>query len=345
MPKSVPRRAAGVLLHIASLPSGFGVGDLGPEAYAFADWLSRAGFSTWQVLPLVPTDPFHGNSPYSSRAAFAGNPLLISPELLAEEGLLKPEELEPERMLPVGPAEYGKAASIRGDLLQKAFARFRSFGREAELREFRAANSYWLEDYSLFETIRLHRGEQPWMEWPRPLRDREASALAEARRDLAGELEFRLFVQFCFGRQWKKLRLYCRSLGIGFFGDIPLYVDLNSADVWARPEVFRLNRDRRPRSVGGVPPDYFSRDGQLWGNPIYDWKYLASRGYDWWVGRLRHAGRFFDRVRLDHFRGFAAYWAVAPRARVARGGRWIPGCSRPSFPETRNWTSWPRISD
>jgi len=322
-------RRAGVLLPVSALPSGFGVGDLGPEAEAFASWLGQAGARIWQVLPVCPTDPAHGNSPYSSSSAFAGNPLLVSPEKLADDGLLSPEELDRARPEKTSRANYAAAAACRRQLLTKAFARLGSSGLTGEFRDFRRRHHGWLEDYALFTTIHRQREGQPWMRWPRALRERDAAALREARADLKAELEQLAFVQFCFFRQWEALHNFCRRQGVALFGDIPLYVDLDSAEVWSHPRAFQLNEQLRPALQAGVPPDYFSRSGQLWGNPIYDWERMKKTRFAWWRKRISHSAHLFDLVRLDHFRGLAGYWAVPSGARSARKGKWLPGPGLP----------------
>ncbi|HOO77776.1 MAG TPA: 4-alpha-glucanotransferase [bacterium] len=317
-------RRAGILLHITSLPSDFGIGDLGPAAREFADFLAASGQVLWQILPLSPTSPAHGNSPYSSSSAYAGNPLLISPERMADDGLLSPREARAARRPFRVRVDYEEVGAFRRELLSRAASRIAAVGLEKELTRFQS-RSPWLPDYALFRAIGDRRRGQPWWRWPRPLRERDPAALERARRDLASEIDLIAAVQFLFHRQWKAFHEDCAKRGISLIGDIPIYVDRNSADVWSRRDIFQFGDGSRPRAVSGVPPDYFTRNGQLWGNPLYDWPALARDNYSWWVERMRHVFTLFDYVRLDHFRGFEAYWAVPAGARTARGGRWEKG--------------------
>ncbi len=316
-------RAAGVLLHPTSLPGRFGVGDLGPEARRFVDWMASAGASVWQVLPLVPTGG--GASPYSSWAAFAGNPDLVDLEDLAEARLLERRELEG------APGEgrhvrWERARAFKEPLLERAAERLladRAHPWQAELAAF-TERARWLSDTVLFGVLRrVHAG--PWWEWPVPLRDRQPPALAEARRAHAAALARATAVQFFFDRQWRALRGYAAARGVRVLGDAPIYVDTDSVEVWARRELFELSPDGRPRRIAGVPPDAFSATGQRWGNPLYDWQGASGACFAFWAERLARAQELCDWVRIDHFRGFSAYWAIPAEAPDARSGQWVPG--------------------
>lgn len=325
-------RSAGVILHPTCLPSRFGVGDLGPTAAAYLEWLAGAGVSWWQVLPLHPPGP--GNSPYSSISTFAGNELLISPELLVEDGLLDEDDVTEIPPLPTEWVEYGDVEPYKTSLLKRAYLRFRG-SQPARLTRhlaaFRAANRSWLADYALYRALRESHARAPWYEWPQPLARREPEALidwAQAHRD---EVDFVEFCQFIFFRQWAALHDWAGELGIGIFGDVPIFVARDSADVWSHPDLFLVDDDLRPRVVAGVPPDYFSDTGQLWGNPLYDWEKMKNDGYSWWISRLRHTLGMVDLVRLDHFRGFASYWEVPADEETAINGRWCTGPGRGFF--------------
>lgn len=321
-------RWAGVLLHPTSLPGRFGIGDLGPAAVTFLDWLRRAGQSVWQMLPVGPTESEH--SPYGSPSAFAGNALLISPEWLREEDLLAAADLDEAPELPAGAVAFGAVLELKTRLLRRAFERFEA-GAAAALREpFEAwpkepGQAPWLDDWTLFAALRRRDPGCSWTAWPEPLRRRELEALAAARRELAAEVRFERFVQFLFDRQWTRLRAEARARGIGLLGDLPIYLSGDAADLWAHPELFALDADLQPEKVAGVPPDYFSADGQLWGNPLYRWEHSAATGHAWWVERLRLNLHRFDFVRLDHFRAFSAYWELPAGAPNARDGQWVDG--------------------
>ena len=316
------RRGSGLLLHVTSLPGSPLVGDLGPSAHGFLELLRGARQRYWQGLPLSPTSPEHDNSPYSGLSAFAGNPILVSPELLADEGLLTRDEL---LSLPRGDpsrADYGAAYQHRYRLLRLAFSRFRPGG---DYDRFLDSNSWWLQDYALYVTLREHFRGRDWGSWPEPLRRREPGELEAWRGRLRERIGLELFVQFKFFEQWGRLRSHARRLGVQLIGDVPIYVSYDSADAWSNPRIFKLGRDMRPLYVSGVPPDYFSRTGQLWNTPVYDWDELRREGYGWWVRRMRHVSTLFDAVRLDHFRGFAAYWEVPASESTAVNGRWARG--------------------
>lgn len=325
-----PRRA-GVLLHPTSLPGPFGVGDLGPEADRFLDWLVDAGQRVWQILPLGP--PGDGGSPYSALSSFAGNPLLISPERLAADGLLDRGELEGAKHDGVeggasGRVDFPAAAAAKAGLLRRAFERFDAL--RGELRDdhdafLAAKEQHWLDDWTLFAALGRRHPDRGFWDWPAELARREPEALDAARRELAREIAFEGFVQFQFFRQWRRVREAAHRRGIELFGDLPIYVARMSAEVWTRPDLFDLDDNLRPRAVAGVPPDYFSATGQLWGNPLYRWDRLAAEGYAWWAARLAAQLRLVDRLRLDHFRAFAAYWRIPASAETAVTGEWVDG--------------------
>ena len=315
-------RQTGILMHITSLPGPGGMGDLGPEAYHFADFLQQAGMKIWQVLPVGPTG--NGESPYQSTSAFAGYPLMISPVLLRKEGLLSYEDRELELDAPAEKADFNGARRVRLALLRKAYSQ--SGARLAEeIAAFRDSQP-WAEDFAFFSALKEHFGGAMWSNWPdRSIRNRRFWALWKYRKMLREEIGFQLFCQYLFRRQWLALKKYCNDRGISLFGDMPIYVAEDSADTWTHPEIFQLDRNRRPVRVAGVPPDYFSEDGQLWGNPLYRWDYLKKKNYFWWVDRMRGMAELYDIVRVDHFIGFSNYYSIAYGAANARGGEWIIG--------------------
>ncbi len=319
-------RSSGILLHVTSLPGRLGIGDLGAVAYKFADFLSAAGQKLWQVLPLNPTG--YGDSPYQCFSAFAGNPVLISLERLCEQGLLRESDLEQAPSFPVAFVDYGPVIDFRMAALRQAARAFFSDGSSANraaFDNFCEGAGAWLQDYALFMACKdAHRGTT-WTAWDASIRDRKAPALIEWSKKLADEIRAYKYWQFEFFRQWNQLRNYCQQREIRFMGDIPIYVAHDSADVWAHPELFYLDDRGNPTAVSGVPPDYFSATGQLWGNPIYRWDALAAGGYQWWIERFRASLALFDMVRLDHFRGFASYWEVPARETTAVNGRWVKG--------------------
>jgi 4-alpha-glucanotransferase len=325
------------MLHPTCLPSRFGIGDLGPSAAAYVRWLAVAGVHWWQVLPLHPPGP--GNSPYSALSTFAGNELLISPELLAEDGLLTEADLGEIPVLPDEWVQFDKVVPCKLGLLRAAFERFRAGASpdlERLLEAFRTLHAEWLGDYAMFRAIRDAGGGAPWYEWPPELAGREAGALEAWRREHRREIEFIEFCQMLFFRQWSGLHQVAAGSGVEIFGDLPIFVARDSADVWARPELFRLDDRLSPTVVAGVPPDYFSSTGQLWGNPLYDWDAIADSGYSWWVSRVRHELEMVDLLRLDHFRGFAACWEVEASESTAANGRWSPGPGRALFDALRS---------
>lgn len=328
------RRGAGVLLHPTSLPGPHGCGDLGPAAYKLVDFLAAAGQSWWQMLPINPVGP--ANSPYDAHSAFAGNPLLVSLERLAADGLLSQEELAPVRGLRADRACYPQVTRYRVARLRRACERFVQRGdhHTNAFFRFRAANAAWLERHALYSAIRQRYGA-PWTKWPAALRLGRRTALRRAGTELTDDITFERFVQFQFARQWSDLRDYAHRRGIGLIGDIPIFVAHDSSDVWALRDLFDLDRSGQARTVSGVPPDYFSRDGQRWGHPHYRWRQHATTDFAWWVARVRHTLAHFDAVRIDHFLGFNRVWKVPGRAKTARHGRWARTPGRALFTTLR----------
>ncbi|MBI4669967.1 MAG: 4-alpha-glucanotransferase [Elusimicrobia bacterium] len=317
-------RSAGVLLHPTSLPGPHGIGDLGPQAHRFAEIIAGCKQSWWQMLPIVP--PGAGNSPYNAFSAFAGNPMLLSLHRLAEEGYLEAGDLTAPKSPADDRVDFSAVERFKMPRLRKVFAAFEKALSRALLRDFenfRAQNVHWLEDYALFEALRLAHNGSPWTQWEADVRSRRPRALALARRDLDNEIKFQFFLQHQFFRQWQALRQYCQSLGIGLIGDIPIFVAHNSADVWAHQELFWLDNAGKPLKVAGVPPDYFSKTGQLWGNPLYRWNAMRKNNFAWWLARFRSIGEKFDAVRLDHFIGFHNYWEIPGGSLTAQRGRWV----------------------
>jgi 4-alpha-glucanotransferase len=318
-------RSSGILLHITSLPSRCGIGDLGPEAYRFVEFLAETGQRIWAILPLGPAG--YGDSPYQGFSAFAGNPLLISLERLVEEGFLSPADLEGADF-PEGVVDYERVAPFKLARVRTSFELFRARASRREREEFDAfcqENAWWLEDYALFMAVRAAHGGAAWTQWDPRIAHREPDALLWWRRELAEEIAMHMYGQFQFFRQWEALRAYCRQRGIWIMGDLPIYVAHDSADVWVHRDLFHLDAEGRPTVVAGVPPDYFSETGQLWGNPLYRWEVMARTGYAWWIERVRWMRRLVDIIRLDHFRGFEAYWEVPATESTAVRGRWVKG--------------------
>ena len=315
-------RASGVLLPIFSLPSRFGIGDLGAGAYRFADRLRVAGQRYWQVLPLNPPNDQAGGSPYDSSSNFAGNPLLIDLASLAEAGLLTDEELIPPENLPAQEIDYEPVGRFKMAALAKAAARFAASGDRDGFEDFKRRNRHWLDDFAMFMALAEEYPGQSWTDWPVDLRDREPTALADARRRLAAEIERWQILQYFFFRQWRQLKRYCNQRGLSIFGDMPIYSNLESADVWANAKIYQLDGEKRPTAVSGVPPDYFSPEGQRWNNPLYDWRELERQGFRWWVERMDSLFECFDIVRIDHFRGLVQFWEVPVDSETAIHGCW-----------------------
>ena len=314
-------RKSGILMHITSLPGPYGIGSMGKRAYEFVDFLAESGQSYWQLLPLSPTG--YGDSPYQAFSALAGNPYLIDQDTLIDEGLLLREEAESVQWGDdPGRVDFGALYENRAKVLRLAFDRFE---KTADYQRFVLENADWLEDYGLFMALKEAFRGKPWQNWSISLMMRMPEVLHSYAQELRGEIEFQYFLQYQFFRQWKALRSYANSRGIRVIGDVPIYVPLDSADVWANAHLFRLDQSCRPIKVAGCPPDSFSEDGQLWGNPLYRWNVMKKDGYHWWIRRLAAAGELYDVVRLDHFRGFEAYWAVPYGDKTARGGKWLKG--------------------
>ena len=314
------KRSSGILLHISSLPSPYGIGDLGQAAREFIDFLVAAKQSYWQLLPISPTG--YGDSPYQSASAFAGSPYFIDLEQLKQQGLLTAEEPDLNWGEDPAQADYGRMYELRLPLLRKAFARAQI---GAELTAFCEAEASWLDDYALFMAVKGHFGGKPWLDWDEDIRMRKPAAMQAYRQLLAEEIRFQQWLQYLFFTQWQALRAYAAEKKIAIIGDIPIYVPLDSADVWSDPNSFQLKRTRRPRVVAGCPPDAFSKDGQFWGNPIYDWEGMEADGFQWWIRRIGAAVRFFDVIRIDHFRGIESYWSIPAHHKTARHGKWVKG--------------------
>ena len=328
-------RSSGVLMPLSSLPSPYGIGTMGKSAYAFVDFLSAGGQRYWQLLPLVPTSA--GDSPYSSFSTFAGNPYFIDLDMLVKEKLLRRKEIEsynwgddPEKV------DYGKMYEQRPAVLHLAFERGRElFG--AEVAAFREANR-WVENYALYMALKARFDMLPWTQWPEEdIRLRRPEAVARWSDLLREEIEYHIFVQFLFFRQWSALREYAHKKGVQFIGDIPIYVALDSADVWSEPRFFQLDERNVPKAVAGVPPDPFTADGQLWGNPLYNWDEMERDGFGWWIRRVEGAQKLYDVIRIDHFRGFESYWSVPYGETTAKNGAWMPG---PGMKLVGVLTSW-----
>ncbi|MBK9529064.1 MAG: 4-alpha-glucanotransferase [Acidobacteria bacterium] len=321
-------RASGILLHPTSLPGPYGIGDLGGNAYEFVDWLVSAGQKLWQILPLGPTS--YGNSPYSSYSAFAGNTLLISPELLVKDGLVRPKMLGIAPVFAADRVDYGGVNEWKQSLLNEAFETFKAASNSPLTEEFaffRRENAWWLDDYAAFRAIKNVHDHSPWSEWAQPIRLRKLDALDQTRSQLAREIEAERFFQYVFFRQWLALKNYANSSGVQIIGDLPIFVAYDSADVWCNQSKFKLNPDGSPTVVSGVPPDYFSKTGQLWGNPIYDWQAMLADNFNWWTARIAFSLKLNDIIRLDHFIGFLRNWEIPGEDETAENGVWasVPG--------------------
>lgn len=333
-------RQSGILLHISSLPSPYGIGSLGKAAYQFVDFLRQAGQSCWQMLPINPTG--YGDSPYQALSSFAGNHYLIDLDMLVEDGLLQKTEIcgedwgdDPAKV------DFGIMFRRRLAILDKAFQRF-NLEKASKYHEFIQRNESWLEDFALFMALKEEYRQAPWTEWEDGVRFREEKAMKACKKRLRDRMEFHYFLQYTFYSQWERLHKYAEEQGISLIGDVPIYVPMDSADVWSAPDRFQLDEDRNPVVIAGCPPDAFSADGQRWGNPIYDWEHMKEDGFGWWISRLRGATHFFDVIRIDHFRGIESYWAIPADEETAVNGRWCKGpgmeliCAiREKLPETR----------
>lgn len=314
-------RASGILLPVSSLPSRYGIGCFSKEAYEFVDSLEKAGQSKWQVLPLGPTG--YGDSPYQPFSTFAGNPYFIDPVTLTEDGLLTEQECrEKDWGRDDRYVDYEKMYLSRFPLLRKAFSRFEP---DEKFEKFCKREAEWLEDYCLFMAIKNDQGGAIWTSWEEPMRTRDTDTLKQQKKELEDEIQFYRFLQFEFDSQWKRIKSYANEKGITLIGDLPIYVAIDSSDAWANPKLFQVDEDCLPVAVAGCPPDAFSETGQLWGNPLYDWKYHKETGYQWWIRRMKRSFDLYDTVRIDHFRGFAAYYAIPAGDGDAMGGKWEPG--------------------
>ena len=326
------KRGNGLLLHITSLPSTYGIGDIGSEAYKFVNFLAETSQSFWQILPLNQTCIAYGNSPYSSFSAYAGNTLLISLDLMVEDGILLKSDIEGHPSFSRETVDYEAVTKYKEEIFRIAFGKNK--GSLAELHEFIRfcnENIYWLEDYSLFVSIKKYFNNVDWSKWPEHIRDRSREELKEWKEKLKENILKEKFLQYIFFKQWYSLKDYCESKGVQIIGDLPIYVNYDSADVWTNPEIFKLNDEKKPVFVAGVPPDYFSSTGQLWGHPVYDWTVLKETGYSWWIQRIEHNLKFFHMFRLDHFRGFVGYWEIHAGEEFATNGHWEEAPARDFF--------------
>ena len=319
-------RTAGILLHLSALPSNTGIGNFGSSAYRFIDFMNASGLGVWQMCPLGPTG--YGDSPYQSFSAFAGNPYFIDLEPLVSAGFTNSDELVALRELPNEKVDYGALYSAFWPILERAYDRFKSSGADkfngyGSLKAFRDTNANWIEDYALFMALKAKFEGRPWLEWPDKYRDCKKARKLEHSDELSKLIESHIFYQYLFFGQLEQLRAYADKKNVQIFGDAPIFVALDSADVWANPSLFQLDKTKKPIEVAGVPPDYFSDDGQLWGNPLYDWKVHQKTKFSWWIDRIKANLKFYDIVRLDHFRGFESYWSVPADETTARNGKWI----------------------
>jgi 4-alpha-glucanotransferase len=339
-------RSSGILLHISSLPSEYGIGDLGTDAYRWVDFLSEAGQRYWMVLPLNPTAPRGHNSPYQATSAFAGNPLFISPSLLHEEGLLTRDEVDGAAQPPAERVDYARVVADRRRLLGAASRRFYAGGPGPEFESFCERNAEWLNDFAQFTALNQRHPDTIWSHWPPELRDREQGDPAERDPELREAVERAKFCQYVFDKQWFRLKKYANDRGVQVIGDLPFYVGYDSADVWAHPELFKLDAAKQRECVAGVPPDAFSDSGQLWGNPVYKWSRHTKTRYAWWISRLARNIALFDLLRIDHFRGFAAYWEVPGDHDDAVNGKWVPSPGAELFAELlRHFTDPPLVAE
>lgn len=323
---SLDARAAGILLHITSLPSAYGIGDLGPEAIRFADFLNRSGQRYWQMLPLNPTGPSQLYSPYSATSSMAGNILMISPEQLVSDGMLSKKDIKPFLTVPGAKVDFRKAYIVRKKLLPLAYHRFNQDKRsQSSFNQFWKKHQYWLEDFALYSVLKEINNDIPWYKWPATWRKRDQMALAKFSGDNEEAIRYQGWLQYIFFMQWERLKSYCNERGIYMYGDVPFYVSYDSADVWSHPELFNIDSNGKMKGVAGVPPDYFNENGQLWGMPTFRWDVLKKTGYRWWIERIRANMGLFDVLRLDHFRAFADYWEVPASHKNAKRGKWVTG--------------------
>ena len=330
-------RASGVLLHPTSLPSNYGIGDLGANAYKFVNFLEKSKQTYWQVLPLGPTG--YGDSPYQCFSAFAGNSNMIAPELLVEDGFLTTDEINRKPDFPVGKVDFGKLYDWKNHILALAYQKFRqttSVNLRGKFETFCQTEANWLEDYALFRAVKKSQDQKLWLEWDEPLRLRDDTALHFAKENLREDIQSQKFQQWLFYRQWSDLKNYANEKGIKIVGDVPIFISLDSSDVWCNPSQFKLDEQNRPLVVAGVPPDYFSATGQLWGNPIYNWDNMRQDGFKWWIDRVKATLKTVDIVRVDHFRGFAAAWEVPGGDKTAVNGKWVNVPGKELFDALKN---------
>ncbi len=341
------KRRCGILLHITSLPSSHGIGDFGAAAYKFVDFLIETKQSLWQILPLNQTSTVYGNSPYSSYSAFAGNHNMISLDLLMQDGLLTKSDIESHTAFPKDRVNYNNVTAYKENALRVAYRNIHNkLAQNFEFESFCNENIYWLDDYALFVALKEHFQGVIWSDWPEDLRYRKDEVMKDWKQKLNERIIMEKFFQFLFFKQWFSLKKYCNSKNIQIIGDIPIYVTYDSADVWANPEIFKLDNAKKPTFVAGVPPDYFSATGQLWGNPVYKWDMLKETGYLWWLRRIEFNLKLFDVVRLDHFRGFVSYWEVPATEKTAVNGRWVNAPVKDFFDTLyRHFPSLPIIAE
>lgn len=316
------KRGSGILLHITSLPSSYGIGDLGPQAYRFVDFLAEAKQSYWQILPLNATNSNFDPSPFHCTSAFAGNTLLISPDFMIQKSWLDKKDVNPIPPFPEGKVCYSDVYAYKNRLFHLAYQRFKK-KQSNEYEKFCSENSSWLEDFALFVTLKKHFQDRIWCDWPSAVRDRDSIAIQSLRKEFQNKIEREKFFQFVLWKQWFSLKKYCHQKGIHVIGDMPIYVDHDSPDLWSQPEIFKLDENKKPIAVAGVPPDYFSKTGQLWGNPVYRWDVLKEKGFEWWIRRIEHSLKLYDILRIDHFRGFIGYWEVPSQHKTAKNGKWV----------------------
>jgi len=325
------KRGSGLLLHISSLKTSFGIGDIGPGAFSFIDFLEKTKQAYWQILPLNPTNLISGNSPYSSASAFAINYLLISPELLVNDGLIQEDDLKIFKGIDLNKVDYHAVTKVKSDLFEKAFEKFIADVSNNDFEKFCQENSSWLDDYADFIVFKSHFEQKCWVHWPVEIRDREPQAIKSLREAKADRVLKEKFLQYIFHKQWYSLKEYANKKNIEIIGDIPIYVTYDSVDVWTHPEIFKLDQNKELEFLAGVPPDYFSDTGQLWGNPVYNWDKLKELDYVWWMQRIEHNLKLFDLVRIDHFRGFVDFWQVPAGQDTAMNGHWVNAPTRDFF--------------
>jgi 4-alpha-glucanotransferase len=331
------KRSSGILLHPTCLPGPYGIGDIGSSAHRWIEFLSASGCGLWQILPLGPTG--YGDSPYQCFSSFAGNPYLISPDALLSDDLLHPDDLCDHPAFPYDHVDFGKIIPWKLGLLDRSFIRFQhshSVRLKTEMEEFRTKQSVWLDDFALFMALKEIHGGQPWHTWEEPLSKRHPDALFQVHKKFEVAIQRQIYRQFIFFRQWSKLLTHAHEKHIQIIGDIPIFVAHDSAEVWSNPQLFHLDKSGKPTVVAGVPPDYFTHSGQLWGNPLYRWEIHARDGYAWWVERIKATLALVDIIRIDHFRGFAGYWEVPGDAKTAEIGRWVPGPGKNFFQSIQN---------